>query len=215
LYRLRRVWVAAACAAPVVVLGGLWLLVTCVLLVPPVPDASTPPDRVVRFIVHDKGLPRVKSQRCEELLAEQLRRLREDDGFRAGFLTAYRTASPEEQKAFREHLFDAFKPVVMRDIRRFHELTGSARQEYLDERIVAYNQMAAFWGNVREKGIRDDVGPTPSKDEMLGTLLQKTTEEERQLGSGYVRAIAVRVAEIQADPDLKRQFEDRIAAGRP
>ncbi len=75
--------------------------------------------------------------------------------------------------------------------------------------------MAAMWGNVRDKGIRDDVGPTPGKDEMLQTLLQKTTEEERQLGFDYVRAVAARVAEIQADPELKQQFEDRIASVKP
>jgi len=215
LYRMRRLLVVAACAAPVLVLGGVWLLVTQVLLVPRVPDATTPAERVVRFIAHEKGLPRLDERRFEALLEQQLRRLRQDGTYRAAFLAEYSTSSAEEQKAFRGHLFDAFKPLVMRDIRRCHELAGPARQDYVDDRIVAYNRTAVLWGDLRDKDVKATIGPTLSKDELIEVLLQKTTEEERALGAAYGKAIAARVAEIQADPELKQQFEARIAAPQP
>jgi hypothetical protein len=215
LYRLRRVLIVAACAAPVLVLGGIWLLVTQVLLVPRVPDATTPAAEVVWFIAHEKGLPRLDQRRFEALLEQQLRRLRQDAAFRAAFVAEYSTSSAEEQKAFRFHLFDAFKPVVMGDIRRFHELRGPAREQYVDERIVAYNRMAVLWGDLRDQEIKATIGPTLTKDELFELLLEKTTEEERALGAAYAQAVAARVAEILADAALKQEFEARIRAAQP
>lgn len=214
LYRLRRVGLIVACAAPVLALAGIWLLVTQVLLVPRTPDESTPPDVVARYIIHEKGLTQLKGPRCETFLQQQIRRLIRDEPFRKRFLAEYRTASPEEQKAFRTHLFDAFKPLVMRDIRMFQELPEPARQEYLDERIVAYNRMNAFVGDVRIS--KHDLGPAaPGSEEMLQFLMQKTTEEERQAGMAYAAALAVRVQQILAAPELKATMETRIAAEEP
>jgi hypothetical protein len=204
----------AACAAPVVVLAGLWLLVTEVLLVPAVPGAATPPDEVVQFIIHVKGLPRLDRQRGDAFLKQQILRLVQDEPFRNRFAAEYRVSSPDEQKAFRAHLFDAFKPVVMADIRRFQELPESARQAYLDERIVTYNRLSKLLGSVQiDKSI---AGPTAdAQGDLLSTLLQKTTEEERQIGIVYAQALAVRLTTILADPELKAEFEKRIAAPTP
>lgn len=214
LYWRRRVVLVLACAAPVLVLAGLWLLVTQVLLVPAVPDATTPPDQVVQFIIHEKGLPRLSREKCDAVLKQQISRLVRDEPFRNRFAAEYRVSSPEEQKAFREHVFDAFKPLVMDDIRRFHELPESARQAYLDERIVTYNRLSKLLGSVQiDKNIAGS--PADAQADLLTTLLQKTTEEERQMGIAYAQALAVRVAAILADPESKADFEKRIAAPTP
>lgn len=214
LYRLRPVLVGLACAAPVLVLGGLWLLVTLVLMVPGVPEASAPPDEVVRFIVHEKGLPRLDRPRCEAFLQQQVLRLVRDEPYRGRFAAEYRVSSPEEQRAFREHLFDAFKPLVMDDIRRFHELPETARPAYLDERIVAYNRLSKLLSNAQvDKSIAG--APADAQADLLSTLMQKTTEQERQMGMAYAQALAGRVAVILADPELKAEFEARIAAPSP
>lgn len=214
LYRLRRVGLILACVTPVLALAGLWLLVTQVLLVPSTPNESTPPDALARYIMHEKGLPRLKGPRCEAFLQQQIRRLVQDEPFRQRFLAEYRTASPDEQKAFRTHLFDAFKPLVMRDIRGYQQTAEPARQAYLDERIVAYNRMNAFVGDVRLG--KSDLGPAaPGSDEMLQLLMQKTSEEERQAGVAYGVAVAARVQQILADPELKAAMEARIAAKEP
>jgi len=212
LYRIRRVLVLLGCAAPVVILAGVWWLVTEVLLVPSVPDASTPPDEVVQYITHPKGLPRLDPARVEAFLYAQVHRLLADADFRDRFLSAVRSSSPEEQSAFRAHLFDAFKPIFMRDVHRFHELDGVARREYLDERIVAYNRMSAYAGRV---AIRPDAihGLAPSQNQLLELLTERTTEQERRLGSAYYAALQARVLEILADPELKAAFETRIAGG--
>lgn len=211
LYQLRRVMLATTCVAPVIVLGGLWLLVTEVLLVPAVPGPAAAPDTVAQFIVHRKGLPRLERKRREVFLQAQVARLVRDEAFRNRFAAEYRVSSPEDQKAFREHLFDAFKPLVMDDIRRYHELPEPQRQPYLDERIVAYNRLSRLLGSVRiEKSIAGPVAD--AQQDLLSTLLQKTTEQERQMGLAYGHALAGRVTAILADPELKAEFEARIAA---
>jgi hypothetical protein len=168
----------------------------------------------VQFIVHEKGLPRLSDPQREAFVEQQVRRLVKDPAFRASFLAEYRTSSPEEQKAFRANLFDAFKPIVMRDLRRYRELDAPARREFLDERIVAYNRMNAFRGEVRIS--KDAVGgAAPSSGEILQLLIDKTTDEERQLGMAYAAALRARVEEILADQELKTKFEARIAAPEP
>jgi len=212
-YRWRRAKMVALCAAPIVALGGLWWFVAEVLLVPTVPGADTPADVVAQYMMHPKGLPRLRGTRCEAFLQAQVRRLVTDSAFRDRFLAEYRTSAPEQQEAFRSHLFDAFKPLLMRDIERYHALSGAARQDFLDERIVAYNQLSRFVGNTRiEKGT---AGPAPSQNELLGLLMGHTTEDERQRGTQYGQALAARIAVILADPELKAAFEARIAQGPP
>jgi hypothetical protein len=196
--------------APLVALGGVWLLVTEVLLVPAVPEVAAPADRVVEFIVHPKGLLRVARARREAFLKQQALRLVRDEAFRSRFGAEYRVSSPDQQRAFREHLFDAFKPMVMDDIRRFHELPEAARPAYIDEHIVAYNRLAKMLENVRIEPSLVNTG-ADTKADLLGLLLQKTTEQERQLATAYAQALAARVATILADPQLKADFEARIA----
>ena len=214
LYRLRTLVLVLACAAPVVVLGGLWLLVTEVLLVPAVPDAQTAPDAVAQFIMHEKGLPRLNRARSEAFLKQQILRLIQDERFRDRFAAEYRVSSPEQQKAFREQLFDAFKPLVLDDIQRYHALPEAARPAYLDDRIVAYNRMSKLLGSVQiDKSIAGS--PAQNQADILGLVMQKTTDEERHMGIAYGQALAARVTEILADPQLKADFETRIAAPEP
>lgn len=210
-YQARKALVFLALAAPVIVLAGLWLLVTQVLMVPRVPDATTPADQVMRFIVHEKGLPRLSQPRAEAVFKEQVRRLTTDPAFREAFLREVRTASPEASAALREHLFDVYKPLLMADIRQYNTLEADARPAYLDERIVHYNRVSRALGAT---GITAEAaqGLLPSKAEALQLLLTKTTDEERQLGLFYQAALRARVEEVLADPELTAQFEQRITA---
>ncbi len=202
---------AALTVAPVALLAGVWLLVTQVLLVPRVPGPDTPADYVAQFMMHEKGLPRLKRARAEAFLDQTVIRLLRDSAFRERFLAEYRTASPEEQKAFRENLFDAFKPRFMDDIRGYHDRPESGRRDYLDQRIVAYNRLSALVGSVKIG--RADLGSgAPTPDELLQLLVSKTTEKEREQGAAYLAALHARVLEILADPALKAEFEARIAA---
>ena len=210
-YQARRVLVILGCAAPVLVLAGVWWLVTQVLMVPAVPDGTTPPDRVASFMMHEKGLPRLHGRQATVFLEQQVRRLVDDDAFRTRFLAEIRTASPEDQKAFRSALFDIFKPMLLEDVKHYQELEGTARRDYLDERIVAYNRLAVYGGKTKISA--NALGAAaPSGSELLQMVMAKTTEEERQLGMAYGTAVKARVDEILADPELKADFEARIAA---
>jgi len=183
-------------------------------MVPAVPDGAAPPAQVVQYIMHAKGLPRLGRERREAFLTEQMTRLIEDERFRERFAMEYRVSSPDQQKAFREHLFDAFKPIVMDDIRGYHETSPELRQDYLDQRIVEYNRMAKMLSNVEVDP--EIAGPQDgNRTEMLALLLQKTTEQERELGLAYAAALRARVLEILADPALKAGFEARIAQPAP
>lgn len=214
IHRRQRLRTALLLATPVVALAGVWLGVSEVLLVPTMPNATTPPDQVAQFIIHPKGLPRLDRGRSTAFLEQQIRRLVGDEAFRARFLAEYRIASPAEQQAFRAHLFDVFKPLVMEDIRAYDALEAARRPAFLDERIVAYNRLNAFWGQVHVS--KTDLGPGAlGPQEALDLLMQKTTEQERQMGLAYALALKARVAEILADPALKSEFEARIAAPSP
>lgn len=210
-YQDPRARVATLVVGPLALLAGVWLLVTQVLLVPRVPGPDTPADYVAQFMMHEKGLPRLRRARAEAFLEQTILRLLRDSAFRDRFLAEYRTASPEEQKAFRSNLFDAFKPRFMEDIRGFTARPEPASRAYLDDRIVAYNRLSALVGPVKIG--RSDLGPgAPTPDEMLQLLISKTTEDERAAGAAYVAALHARVLEILADPALKAEIEARIAA---
>lgn len=207
----RRFLIVAACAAPLLVLGGAWWLVSEVLLVPTAPGDDTTADQLFTFIVHEKGLPRLNGKRREQFLEQQIRRLVQEAAYRDRFLACYRTAAPEDHSTFRANLFDAFKPLVMRDIRRFHELRDAEREGFLDGRVVEYGRLASFFGQVKiNKSAFGNAAPKPQ--ELLQLLFSKTTEEERQQGAAYFAAYAQRVSEILADAELVREFEGRIAA---
>lgn len=213
-YRARRVLLAAACVGPLLLLGGAWWLLRDVILSPGVPDDRTSGARAFAFIVHERGLPRLSQARTEALLQLQIRRMARESDFREQFLSAYRTATEDEQTAFRSHLFDAFKPIVMRDVREFQSIAPQDRPRHLEDKVVEYNRLAAMWGNVRIG--KDALGAgAPSATKMLTLLMEKTTEEERRLGAEYFQAYAECVREILADEPRKKAVEERIRAAGP
>ncbi|GEM_PF-1629146 len=212
-YRRPRTSLLLACLIPPAALAGLWLLITR-LLTPPVPGGNTPADQVAQFIMHQRGLPRLNRAEREAFLGQQIGRLIQDGRFRERFAAEYRVSSPEEQKAFREHLFDAFKPIVMDDVRAYHALEATLRQQYLDERIVAYNRLSKLLSQVQVDRAALGSG-VPSQSELLAILMERTTEQERDLATAYIQALAERVAEILANPDLKKRIEARIEAIEP
>ncbi len=210
LYRQRRLWLIVACGAPVLLLVGVYLLVNRVLLVPAVPDAAAPGDQLAAFVMHARGLPRLTQPEREAFLMQQVPRLLRDEPLRSAFLGAIRTASPEDQEAFRNNLFDTFKPILLRDARAYAGLDAAGRTAFLDERIVAYNRLGA---QTDLHVSRHDLGAAaPSADKLLDWLMSKTTEEERRLCIGYGTGLAGRIKDILADEALKAEFERRIAA---
>ena len=211
LYRLRRIGIVLGLALPVFILGGIYLLVTNVLLVPAIPDDHTPGDKLARFLIHEKGLPRLSHAEQEQVLARQMARLGRDEALRNAFLAELRIATADEAAAVRNHFFDVFKPILMRDIEGWQSQPPQGRETFLDERIVQYNRLGAYAGNVRVS--KDDLGPVAvSPEELLKWLMSKTTERERQLGWQYLVALKARIDEINADPALLEQFKTRIAA---
>ncbi len=209
-YQQRRLWLTLACVAPLLLLVGLYLLVDRVLLVPALPDDNTPGDQLAAFVMHPKGLPRLKQPQREAFLNRQVPRLLREDALRERFLAAVRAADPEAQEAFRNNLFDTFKPILLRDARAFAELAAADRTAFLDARIIAYNRLGAQT-NVHIS--RHDLGSAaPSGDKLLEWVLSKTTEEERRLCLNYGTGMTARVKEILEDPALKADFEQRIAA---
>ena len=106
-------------------------------------------------------------------------------------------------------MFGAFKPLVMRDVRGFHELDEEDRQEFLDERLIEYGRLAVFFGQVSIN--KDALGSTgPTRNELFQLLLSKTSPEERTRWAQYSAALDRRRAEILADALLTRQFQERI-----
>ncbi len=210
-YRSRRFLLIAACAAPLLVLGGAWWAVNAFVLTPRVPTDDAPIDECVRFVVHERGLPRLNERQSASFLEQQTHRLVQHARLRERFATALRRLIPEEQEAFRVHLFDALKPRVLAHVRRFHALQGEAQRRYLDERIVEYNRAAAYLGQGRmDKSAFGNALPDSSR--LTELLLTRTSDEERRLGMTYFAALGKRITEILADPRLKQDFEARIAA---
>ena len=209
-YRSRRILLIVAGLSPVVLLAGVWALVTQVLMVPAVPGEESSPAEVVGFIIHEKGLPRLSDERAEAVFRDQVRRLGADEAFRAGFLREIRVASPEDQTALREHLLNVLKPMFMADIHQFHALNGDARRDYVDDRIVAYNRLSRALGKT---GINASAAGAivPDSATMLQWLMKTTTEEERNQGMAYFGGLQARITEILADADLTAEFEARIA----
>lgn len=196
----------------VVVLGGGWWM-SGWLLLPGVPDDSSTAEACVRFIAHEKGLPRLRGERRERYLAWQIKRLLGDEQFCAAFVSRLRRASPDERSAVDDHIIGAFKPSVMRDVRSFVNSEGEERATLLDERIVAYNRMRVALGDVRG-GIGGLSGLAPGNAmAMAQRLMDLTTERERNEAAVYAAALKLRIDEINADPELRAEFEKRIADG--
>ncbi len=210
--RWRRGLLVLAGVSPLVILAGLYLLVTQVWMVPGVPAAATSADRVAAFIIHEKGLPRLTLPQFEAFLVAQLPRLLRDAAFRERFLAEVRTASLEEQRVFRAHLFESFKQLVLRDAGQYQQLPPDQRTTYLDERIVAYNRLKAFGGEVSiDKG--DLFGAAaPGAEELFGLVTGRTTAQERSQALAYGGALKARVDEILASPARKAEIEGRIQA---
>lgn len=213
-YQARRIVWIAALVAPVLLLGGVWWLVTEVLLPPAVPDDRTPPDEVVQFMVHEQGLPRLARAKAEQFVLAQGRRLAREAAFREQFLAALRTSSPEDKKALRTNLLDTFTPMIREDVRRFQSLSPGQREAFLDDRIVAYLRLNVFRDtHVHVKGSDAWGDAPPTQDELMTWFATRFNEEERQMVAAYFAALFARAQAVAADPELKAKFEAQLAGG--
>ncbi len=218
-HRQRQALIALSLAAPVLLLAGAWWWVDRFLLAPPVPTDATPAEQCVGFICNAKGLPRLRGDAAERYLQWQARRFVADPHYARRFVAASHTAPPEERQAFREHLFDAFKPLLMRDVRRCESLEGPRRDAFIDDRIVEYNRILRVIDRspVGQEIRQANVAPMSDSEKlaMLQMVLSRTTDEERARAQRYGALLGARIAEILADAELKAEFERRIAEPAP
>src|SRR5262249_8782886 len=150
----------------------------------------------VEYVVDAKGLPRREPDAAARTLQDLLVRLLSDAAFRDSFASALRRSTPEEQAAFREHVFDAFKPRLMADIRRFDELQGDARTAFLDDRLIDFKRMEMLSRGTKidKSAFAEAAGDQAA---LLKLLIAKTTDQERALGAAYIRAAAARWNELR------------------
>jgi hypothetical protein len=208
-YQPRRLILIAACAAPVILLLIVWWAVTQFFLVPAVPDDDASPEAIARFLIHEKGLPRLAPRQAEQVFRRQARRLAADPPLRDRFLRQIRIASPEQQRQLRRHVMDFLKDVLISDIREYHQRPADAQLAYLDERIIDYNRLRNAFG---ETDLSPDlVGVLqPSKAEAWDWLMNHTTPEERQLLAEFRQLLVRRIEQILADPELEAEIRRRI-----
>lgn len=210
-YHARRTLLVLACVAPLALLGGVWWLIAEVILAPGMPNERSAPEDCVAYIVHDKGLRRLSPAAQETFIREQLARWLAQPAYRERFAAALRRSTSDEQKAFRSTLFDVFKPHIMADAERYHAAAAESRRAFLDERIVEYNRMGRVLRAGRmEKSAFGDALPSPR--EMMDLVIEKTTQQERDMAQAFFNAMGSRIAEILSDDALKADFEARIAA---
>lgn len=179
------------------------------ILAPPAPTDSSAAPVWIDYLVDERGLVRDDASRAAQRLNGLVRRLLADEPFRHDFAACLRRGSAEEQAAFREHVFDAFKPAILADVRRYHELGDDARTAFLDERLVAFKRLELLSrGSKIDRASWADAAGTQA--ELLKLLAAKTTDEERSLGAAYIRAAAERWNEIRHDPEQLAAFERRL-----
>jgi hypothetical protein len=211
--RQRFILLSLAGLSPLLVLGGAWWLVNRFVLAPRAPGPDATPDEVIQFVANEKGLPRLGPTNGKALLDRLATHMAADAPFRERLVAALRRESLDVQQAFRSNVFQTIKPALLSDIRRYHEIPGEQRGEFLDQRVVEYQRLAgAFRSSGAGGSLRDLL---PDREELLRMLIANTTDEERDLGSAYVTAYLARVQQIRADPQLQEQFNQRVAAGPP
>ncbi|HMQ14553.1 MAG TPA: hypothetical protein PKC49_01140 [Phycisphaerae bacterium] len=207
----RSIVVAALLIGPLAGLGLAWLAIDRLLLAPRVPPVTASADEHVRFMAHPRGLPALGRQRAVEFLQARARRLAEDEGFRADVVAALNRSPVELRRSFESNLIDVLKPLVMADVERFAALPAAQRRDFIDGRIVAYNRLAGAYQSARLEKSTVAEGLV-SRERLLRLLMEKTSERERDAALRFGEAYGARVQEVLADPLLKRDFEQRIAA---
>jgi hypothetical protein len=212
-WQLRRALIlGGAFLGPLAALGIAWVLVDRLVLTPAVPPIEAPAEAHVEFIAHARGLSRLNGEAAQAFLRGQMRRLADDEAFRLEMVAALNRSSIETRRDFESHILDVVLPPVMEDVRRFTALPSERRRDFIDERIVAYNRLASAY---RPDKIDQ---PLPlagvlSGDRLMRMLMEKIDQRERDDAVLFASLYRARVDEIVADAALKRQFEQRIAAG--
>jgi hypothetical protein len=212
-YGMRMTMALTGCIAAIACAGATYWIVDRVVLAPATPTPSSPADVWLAYVVEPRGMARLKPEQATRYLEHLLVRLLSDEAFRNAFASGLRSGAAEEQGAFREHVFDAFKPKLMADIRRYDELKDdAARTVFLDERLLDFKRMELLTGGSKiDKSFADAAG---GQAELIKLLLAKTTEEERSLGAAYIRAAVERWNEIKQDEAKRADFEKRLK-GQP
>jgi hypothetical protein len=210
----RQLLTGLACASPILLLAAVWWLVNAVVLAPAVPDENGSAQQCVAFVVHERGLPRLGVEHQIAFVENSIRRAIEDGAFRNALAATLRRSAREEQVAFRTHVFDALKPRVLREIQDFHRLADPARTAWLEARLVDYKRLEMLLRTIRlDEGAFGDA--VPDANELLRLVLSKTSEDERQLCLTYLSALSERANEILKEPELRRQFEQRLGFAIP
>lgn len=195
---------------PVMLLGAAWWIVAEFALAPRAPTNQSTARACLDYLAHPKGFPRLSQSEKEGFLRRLTARGARDAAFLESMMSELRRSEPDLIASLRDHLFAALKPVLMADVDHYLALDASSRQKFLDERIVEYNRLGAFVGQMRlEKSVSKGM-PRSDPREWLAWLMSNTTESERERGSAYMAALAARISVINDDAVLKGEFEERI-----
>lgn len=208
---LRKVLIALACAAPVLLLGGLWWLMNAVLLVPAIPTEKTTEEQRVAFFVDDRGLRRLEPGQAWTFLLSQAQLLGGDEARRGQFVKVLRQMSGEEQKAFGDAVINVAMPKLLTDAKTFAELRDDRATAWLDDHIVEYKRLEVLVRSLKVN--REARGNLALDQQMLTKMVtDRLTPQDQERGATYLKAIAQRLAEILADTELKAKFEAKIGA---
>lgn len=210
-YRWRRMLLVLGCAAPLLLAIAAWWAVDRYVLTIPSPTESSSAEDTFRYVVNAGGLAKRPRGEREKFFDWHLQRCR-DAAFAQAFSSAYRSATQAERELVITLLWDTFLPRVQQEARRYFELSGKPQAEYLDDCIVRYNQLGAALRATKfakpESGGADELS-------LFMKLVNRVSEEEQALLTRFMERWQARVLEILANPELKRQFEERISAATP
>ncbi len=199
----RRPAALAGGIAGVLILAGY--LFYAVAMTPSKPDLrKAPPGDIIQFVANERGLEALTQVEQERFLDQWRAVLVEDEQKKAALKKALSDLGSEDRKALIEAFFKHIKRGYLADARRYKSLPADEQYAFLAEKIDEYEQRAVFM-----RDVASDLGPGffgGGQDAMKQWLIEHTTEDERQLGTPYMEALA------QVALQLKKQ---RSAAGTP
>ena len=202
--------IVGLCASPVILLGGIWMLVNAWVLTPGIPGDSAPAEACVDFAIDPAGLPRLQPQEQAAFVETHLSRIIHDVSFRDALMTSLRRQPPKEQAAFRAHVFDALLPRFVQEAQTYHEMPPEEVETWLEDRLVYYKRMGHMLRNMRLSADDFDSRWTDEKS-LLELVMARTTAEQRTSCGMYFVALARVSSDIKDDPERQAQFEQRIS----
>jgi hypothetical protein len=208
LYATRRLGLALLVLVPLL-LGGACLWIVRAVLTPSRISASTPAQGCLDYIVSERGLPTLSPPERESVLELLLSRLAREPELAQQMATALRRSTSEEQKAFKANLYDAIKPRIIANARRYRDLPPPQREPFLDEKVVEFKKTEGLLRSIK-LDMNALGGGAGDAQAVFNLVTQRTSAEEIAVIKAFLEAAAVRTAQIMADEELRAEFEKKI-----